>query len=69
MCISILPSASRRKLNGSTVVPIGVDRREVGSDDGLPAEHPVRKPRRNSPRKFALKGSVKVTIDDACEEV
>src|SRR5215212_1001640 len=33
MCISILPSASRRKLNRSAVVAIGVDRHGVGRDN------------------------------------
>src|SRR5918994_778399 len=33
-CISFAPAGSRRTLNGSPVVTIGVDRRSVGGNDG-----------------------------------
>jgi hypothetical protein len=63
----MVPSASRRTLNGSAVVAIGVRRRGIGRDDG----HRLycAQPRSNVTRKVALKGSVKVTIDDSCEGV
>ena len=49
------------------VVVIGVDRDGVGRNDGPRLN--CAQPRRNVTRKVALKGSVKVTIDDSCEEV
>jgi hypothetical protein len=33
-CTLMVPSASRRTLNGSAVVVIGVDRRAIGRDNG-----------------------------------
>jgi hypothetical protein len=51
----------------SPVVTTGVDRRGVGRNDG-PRLY-CAQPRRNVTRKVALKGSVKVTIDDSCEGV
>jgi hypothetical protein len=54
-------------LNRSAVILIGIDRRGVGRNDG-PRLY-CAQPRRNVTRKVALKGSVKVTMDDSCEGV
>ena len=54
-------------MKGGTVVAIGVDRHGVGSDND-PRLYCAQL-RSNVTRKFALKGSVKVTIDNSCEEV
>jgi hypothetical protein len=54
-------------LQRNPVVAIGVDRHGGGRDND-PRLY-CAQPRRNATRKFALKGSVKVTIDDSCEEV
>ena len=51
----------------SLVVAIGVDRHGVGRDND-PRLYCAQL-RSNVTRKFALKGSVKVTIDDSSEEV
>jgi hypothetical protein len=53
----------------STVVAIGVERRGVGRDNSRRWSLSRVEPRRNVCRKLALKGHVKVTIDDTCEEV
>jgi hypothetical protein len=50
-----------------SVVAIGVDRHGVGRDND-PHLYCAQL-RRNVTRKFALKGYVKVTIDDSCEGV
>jgi hypothetical protein len=51
----------------SAVVLIGVGRHGVGRDNG--ARLYCAQLRSNVARKFALKGPVRVTIDDFCEEV
>jgi hypothetical protein len=61
------PSVHTRTLKRNPVVLIGVGRGSVGRDNDPRLYYAQL--RSNVTRKFALKGSVKVTIDDSCEGV